>query len=108
MPPKAVTYTYPLRPNVRIRVSLQGDGPELEHSAVTLELEVAENDWRRVVRYDTTGGVAHRDRLKPNGDYLTHRETVRLGGASHQALDNAQQDLRERADYYVDEFRRML
>lgn len=110
MPPKVITYTYFIRADARIRVWLEDDAGQITHFAVSLEYEVelGEGDWRAVARYDTTGGTVHRDRLRPNGTYLTHREPTRLGSTLDQAIENAKVELSERADAYLGAFVQML
>lgn len=103
---KVITFTETIRPDARIRVWLEDEGGMLRHFAVTLEHDMGKDDWRAVVRYDTTGGAVHRDRLKPDGSYLTHRESVRLGSDWHGAVHAARSELHARAEWYIAEFRR--
>lgn len=108
MPPKVTTFEHIFQPGARLRTWFERDAGAVVHFTVTLEVEVSPDDWRAVARYDTTGGTVHRDRLKPDGEYLTHRETVNLGEPHDQAMKNAQKHLVDRASFYLAAFRQML
>jgi hypothetical protein len=81
---------------------------EVIHFAITLEVEIAPDDWKPAVRYDTTGGTVHRDRLKPDGSYLAHRETVGMGGALYDAISNCQKDLAQNCERYASEYKSLI
>lgn len=102
------SYDYDIRPNARLRVWLKTERGELASFAVTLEYEVQTNDWRAVARFDNSGGNIHRDRLRPDGSYLAHREPVRLGSTLTEAIANAQREFGARADGYLEAFEKML
>jgi hypothetical protein len=92
----------------RVRVYIKSEASRLTHFAVTLEHELAPGDWRPVARYDTTGGTVHRDRLKPDGSYLAHRERVRLGADLDAALVYAREELITHAERYVSDYLALL
>lgn len=98
----------------RVRVYIKSEASRLTHFAVTLERELAPGDWRPVARYDTTGGTVHRDRLKPDGSYLAHRERVRLGAEwlgeafLDAALVYAREELIMHAERYVSDYLALL
>jgi hypothetical protein len=98
-----ITYQYEIGDNLRIRNHIERIGNDITHFAVTLEY-CLDGAWCPVVRFDTSGGEVHRDRLKPDGGYLTHREPVRLGVSWHDAVQAARIDLTRRLDWYVSEF----
>ena len=102
------TYLISLRPDLRLRIHIESEKGLTVHFAITLECELAENDWRAVVRYDTTGGTVHRDRLRPDGGYLTHRESVRMGYDLNDALRNSRNELTTNCERYVSEFHQLL
>ncbi|MDQ3397843.1 MAG: hypothetical protein M3511_08760 [Deinococcota bacterium] len=106
--PRVIKHEVLIRPDARIRIHLESKGSELVHLAITLEHEVSLHDWRAVVRYDTEGGVLHRDRLTPSGDYLTHRERVQMGLDWHQARKNIFDGLVSRAEWHIGEYRKLL
>ena len=93
---------------VRLRrhLSITYDG-HLRDFAITLEHEV-EGKWYAVARYDTTGGKVHRDRLKPDGTYFSHRESVNVGLDFSDALNSCAEDLMNRYAQYVSEFRTFI
>lgn len=101
---KVNTYTTPLSESLQIRTHIRSflDG-SVDRFAVTLECKL-EGRWKAVVRYDNTGGQVHRDRLLPNGDYLTHREPVSMGLDLHAAVTAARGDLSRRCEWYLSEF----
>ena len=101
---KVTTYTTPLNGSLQLRTHIVSfpDG-SIYHFAITLEWQV-EGRWKAVVRYDNTGGRVHRDRLLPNGDYLTHRESVSMGLDLHDAVTAARRDLSQRCEWYLSEF----
>ncbi len=101
---KVNTYTTLLSESLQLRTHIVSfSNGSIEHFAVTLECQV-EGRWKAVVRYDNTGGQVHRDRLLPNGDYLTHRESVSLGLELHAAVTAARRDLSQRWEWYLSEF----
>lgn len=108
LPKHINTYEIEIPPHLRIRNHIESVGGKTTHFAITLELEVAPNDWRAVVRFDTTGGEVHRDRLKPDGSYLTHRESVRMGFDLDDAIRNIRQELFSNFTWYVNEFKQLM
>lgn len=101
-------YTLNIGLRNHVRVHIESEGSRMVHFAVTLEHELGPSDWRPVARYDTTGGKVHRDRLKPDGTYLAHRERVRFGLDLDAALVHAREDLITEADRYVSDYLALL
>lgn len=91
-------------PGVRVRNHIETVEGQMVHFALTLEYEIAPNDWRPVVRYDTTGGQVHRDRLNRDRSYRTHRESIRLGLDISDALTNARKDVVQNYERYIRDF----
>lgn len=101
---KVKTYTTPLSESLQIRTHIVSfSNGSVDHFAVTLECQI-EGRWKAVVRYDNTGGQVQRDRLLPNGDYLTHRESVSMSLDLHAAITAARKDLSQRCERYLSEF----
>jgi hypothetical protein len=101
-------YEITITPTVRIRNHIESMAGKTTHFAITLEVEVAPGDWRAVVRYDTTGGQVHRDRLTPNGGYIAHREPVRMGLHLNDAIRNVRLELLRNFLRYVSEFQTLF
>lgn len=97
-------YITPIDPSTQIRTHIESlpDG-SIARFAITLEC-LHEGKWYAVVRYDNTGGKVHRDRLLPNGDKLTHRESVHMGLDLHLAVTAARRELAEHCEQYLREF----
>ncbi len=87
----------------RIKITIERQAKDITKFVVSLEY-LHEQKWYSVVRIDTEGGTPHRDRLLPNGDHLTHRESIRLSLDWSLAITEAQHDLQSRADWYISEF----
>ena len=87
---------------LRFRISTRKGRPV----GFLVQLEIAlGKGWKPVVRYDTAHGFAHRDVLSPTGKAIEKR-ALRLS-TLEEALEYAEQDLTDRADWYVENFRRM-
>lgn len=91
-------------PGIKIRNHIESIEGQMVHFALTLEYEVTLHNWQAVVRYDTTGGQVHRDKLNRDGSYRTHRESVRLGLDISDALTNARNDLMQNYERYIRDF----
>lgn len=89
-----------LRLRFRIR-TLKGQVVEF---LVQLELHM-DGAWKPVVRYDNAHDFAHRDVLDPKGDEI-EKTPLRLGTLA-EILEYAEQDLMDRADWYVERFLKM-
>lgn len=68
---------------------------------VQLELHI-ENWWRAVVRYDNAHDFAHRDILDFTGGEIA-KTSLKLG-TLEEVIEYAEQDLTDRADWYVEKF----
>ena len=87
----------------RLRTTLEVDRGKLLSWAVQLEWwDPEEEDWVWVVRYDTAGGRVHRDRNR-----IAAHEPVLLPLPvnSGQAVNWAKDDLRQRAQEYIQDYR---
>lgn len=71
---------------------------------VQLELRVGDV-WKPAARYDNAHGFAHRDILDANGG-LVKKKALKLGTLA-EALEFAERDLSDRAEWYAEEFRKM-
>ncbi|MBI4422452.1 MAG: hypothetical protein HY554_01925 [Elusimicrobia bacterium] len=88
----------------RLRFRIRTSRGRVVEFLVQLEL-CLEGAWRPVVRYDNAHDFAHRDVLDPNGTEI-EKTPLKLG-ALGEVLEYAEQDLMDRADWYVDRFLRM-
>jgi hypothetical protein len=101
---KLTQYDMPLQEGLYIKnYLLSRDDGSLEFFAVSL-LCVIDGKPREIARYDNEGGTVHRDRLHPNGGYLEHRGSVRLGTDLHDAIKAARTDLAKRCEWYREAF----
>lgn len=66
---------------------------------IQLEVEV-QNEWRSVIRYDTTHGFVHIDRFTRLGRRT--KERLRLTGA--EALTRAERDIKQNWAVYREKF----
>lgn len=60
-----------------------------------------DDSWHIMVRYDCSHGFFHRDVLSPNGD--KEKQTITLSSLK-DALNYAEQDIRDRYEFYRDRY----
>ena len=96
-------YPFQFDTDRKIITTIERQGKEITKFVVSLEL-LYQDKWYSVARIDTEGGTPHRDRLLPNADYLTHRESIRLSLDWSMAISEAQYELQARANWYISEF----
>ena len=69
---------------------------------VQLEVEVEEDVWRPVIRYDCAHDFAHRDRYNLHGE----QEKKELSLTYSEALDLADKDINDNWEIYKERFLR--
>jgi hypothetical protein len=91
-------------PRTRIRVTITWKPPHgTTHFCVALEWQDPNSGWHHVARYDSTGGVPHRDILlppPPDENYLVHHETINAATLD-KAVTIAKDDFKHNYQEYV-------
>ena len=88
----------------RIRVRLLTEKGDLQDVMFQYETFIA-GEWRAIVRYDCAHGFFHRDVLLPNGD--KEKQTIVIDTLK-RASQYAEQDLKDRWEWYRDKYIRRL
>jgi hypothetical protein len=83
----------------RVRVTLDLARGQVKHWAVQLEWLDPEEGWVWIVRYDTAGGKAHRDRNR-----IAAHEPVTLPPLAGKAIQAAKKELITRAEEYTEAY----
>lgn len=71
-----------------------------------MQLEfLLDGEWKPVARYDNAHEFAHRDLLDPAGKDV-EKTPLKLGSLS-EVLEFAEQDLKDRTEWYIENFLEM-
>lgn len=92
--PKQIVTNFDL--DSRTRTTIEFVGKKVSHWAVQLEY-LTDSGWEWVVRYDTAGGQAHRDR-----HLIAQHELVDLPQQHGNAIKAAQTDITQQALLYIE------
>ncbi|HAZ08598.1 MAG TPA: hypothetical protein DCZ01_08785 [Elusimicrobia bacterium] len=87
--------------DLRLRFRIRTLKEKVVEFLVQLELRV-DGAWKPVVRYDNAHDFAHRDVLDFKGNEI-EKTPLKLGTLA-EILEYAEQDLMDRADWYVERF----
>jgi len=92
---RVTEYVIPLGENARKRHYHEAAGGKVTHFAVQLEVLV-EGQWKAVIRYDSSHGLAHIDRYRLDGTKVK----TELDLTFEEALVLADEDIRENWKIY--------
>lgn len=93
---RIIEYVTPLGPDGRRRTRHVRIGNKIVEFVVQYELGI-EREWYPVVRYDSSHGFAHRDRISFKGEVIKEELPI---GDFNVALTFAEKDLRENWQKY--------
>ena len=88
----------------RLRFRIRTRKGKITEFLVQLELTVG-GVWKPIVRYDNSHDFAHRDLIDPKGNEI-EKKALKLGTLD-EVLEFAEQDLNDRAEWYVESFLKM-
>lgn len=98
--PNERSHTIDLVDGVRIRIRFRTDGNIVTEFLVQLET-LLEDEWCGIVRYDSAHGKPHIDTLDRWGREIDKQW---LDGTFNEALTIGVSDVRDRWQYYLDQF----
>lgn len=84
--------------NDRLRISIKAFKGKVKYFMVQYEIFL-NNEWIAVVRYDLAHGFFHRDVMNPKGE--KEKQVIVINNLE-DALNYAQQDLKDRWEFYKD------
>ena len=90
--------------NERIRIKITVENGKVVDIVVRYETLI-EGKWHAIVRYDCAHGFFHRDVLFPNGD--KEKQVIEFDNLE-TALSYAEQDLKDRWEFYKKKYKRKL
>ena len=88
----------------RLRVKISTKKGKVMEVVVQYEAKLKDK-WYPVVRYDTSHGFFHRDLLNPKGEEI--KKVIPIENLT-DALTFAEQDLKDRWEWYKEKFKRGL
>jgi hypothetical protein len=88
----------------RVRIKIHVDKGNLRDIVVQYESFIA-NKWTPIVRYDCSHGFFHRDVMKPNGE--KEKQVIAITKLK-DALSYAEQDIKDRWEFYKERFTKNL
>lgn len=88
----------------RLRVKINVEKGRVNNVVVQYESKIKDK-WYAIVRYDCSHGFFHRDILNPNGEKI--KQPISISNLM-DALTYAEQDIKDRWEWYRDKFKRGL
>ena len=88
----------------RLRVRVLTERGQVKDIMVQYETKIGE-EWHEIVRYDCSHGFLHRDVIHPNKK--TEKTPLRIENLN-DALQYAEQDIRDRWNWYKERYNRRL
>jgi hypothetical protein len=88
----------------RLRIRIRTDKGKVVSIVVQYEAMIRDA-WREIVRYDCEHGYFHRDVIYPSG--RKEKQPIAIENLN-DALQYAEQDLKDRWNWYKDRYRRRL
>jgi len=88
----------------RLRIKIETTKGKVKDIVVQLETKIKDK-WYPIVRYDCSHGFFHRDLLNPKGEKT--KQLIAIENLK-DALTYAEQDIRDRWEWYKDKFKKGL
>jgi len=104
MPTKEFTKIISPGDEDRLRIRITTQKGEVVNVMVQYEAKIT-GTWHEIVRYDCAHGFFHRDVLYPKGK--TEKQPIMIENLN-DALQYAEQDLKDRWNWYKDRYKRRL
>jgi hypothetical protein len=104
MPTKEFTKIISLSGEDRLRIRIATQKGKVVNVMVQYEAKIT-GAWHEIVRYDFAHGFFHRDVMYPKGK--KEKQPIRIENLN-DALQYAEQDLKDRWNWYKDRYRRRL
>lgn len=86
----------------RLRIRIEKEKGKVSDVVVQYESKIRDK-WYSIVRYDCSHGFFHRDIMNPKGDAI--KQAIQIGNLN-DALTYAEQDLKDRWEWYKERFKR--
>lgn len=87
----------------RLRIKIHSEKGKLIDIVIQYESFI-NNKWHPIVRYDCSHGFFHRDVMKPNGE--KEKQLISITSLK-DALNYAEQDIKDRWEFYKERFKKM-